>query len=137
MPVDEPKQAAGARILVVEDDELNLKLLVDVLEYHGYDIVVATTARAAVDIARRQQPDLILLDIRLPDFPGTQVAQQLKADPQTRSIPIIAVTAFAMPSDRADVLASGCDEYVSKPINLADFLTLLSRYVDGPTRELS
>src|SRR5512143_765205 len=94
---DEPQQpATPRRILIVEDNELNLKLLADLLEYHGYGITVTTLGDAAVDLALREQPVLILLDIKLPDIVGTEVAARLRADPRTRDIPIIAVTAYAM-----------------------------------------
>ena len=69
-----------------------------------------------MDLAREHHPDLILLDIQLPDIPGTEIARQLKSDPQTRAIPVFAITAFAMPGDRDKILESGCDEYVAKPI---------------------
>lgn len=123
-----PPQSAPKRILIVEDNELNLKLLNDVLEVHGYATIIAGDGAAALDLARQQQPDLILLDIQLPDIAGTEVARRLKADAQARAIPIVAVTAFAMPGDRAMILESGCDDYVSKPINLRDFLALVERY---------
>lgn len=130
---DEPRQPAPRRILVVEDNELNLKLLADLLDFHGYSIVVAGLGESALDIASQQLPDLVLLDIQLPDISGTEVARRLKADQRTRAIPIIAVTAFAMSGDRANILASGCDEYVSKPIRLPEFLELVARYVGRPT----
>src|SRR6478672_2167072 len=94
---DEPRQSTTLRrILIVEDNELNLKLLADLLEYHGYGITVTTLGEAAIDLAFNEHPDLILLDIKLPDMVGTDVAARLKADPSTRDIPIIAVTAYAM-----------------------------------------
>ena len=127
------QHSVAKQILTVEDNEINLKLLKDILDYHGYDTVVTDLGVAALDIARQQLPDLILLDIRLPDIAGTDVARQLKANEQTRAIPIIAVTAFAMPDDRRQILESGCDDYVSKPINLLDFLALVERYTGGST----
>ena len=135
---DEPRQpATPRRILVVEDNELNLKLLADLLEYQGYGVTVTTLGEAAVDLALKEQPDLILLDIKLPDIVGTEVAARLKADLRTREIPIIAVTAYAMQGDRGDILGSGCDEYVAKPIRLAEFLELVARYLGRPRRQLS
>ena len=104
----EPRQpATPRRILIVEDNELNLKLLADLLEYQGYAITVSALGEAAIDLALKEQPDLILLDIKLPDRVGTEVASRLKADPRTSEIPIIAVTAYAMQGDRGDILASG------------------------------
>ena|SRR5579862_9819606 len=129
------RRSAPKRILIVEDNELNVKLLKDILELHGYTVQVAGHGVAAIDQVRRDQPDLILLDIRLPDIPGTEVAQQLKGDPATRNIPIIAVTAFAMPGDRDKILESGCNDYISKPINIANFLAMVENYTDGTTSD--
>jgi two-component system, cell cycle response regulator DivK len=123
------EQRQGApRVLIVEDRALNLKLLKDILEFHGYATTVTGSGAAAIDLARQYRPDLILLDIQLPDIPGTEAARRLKADEETKSIPIIAVTAFAMPGDRTMILDSGCDDYVSKPFNIRDLLALVGRY---------
>src|SRR5260370_41299815 len=86
-------------VLIVEDNELNLKLLKDVLEYHGYTILTIDLGEPVLGLARQHRPDLILLDIQLPDISGTEVARRLKEDEQTRTIPVIAVTAFAMAGD--------------------------------------
>jgi two-component system cell cycle response regulator DivK len=115
-------------VLIVEDNELNLKLLKDVLEYHGYTILAIDLGEPVLGLARQHRPDLILLDIQLPDISGTEVARRLKEDEQTRTIPVIAVTAFAMAGDETKILASGCDAYVSKPFNLVEFLTLVERW---------
>jgi two-component system cell cycle response regulator DivK len=129
MQDDEPQGAAPRGIiLIVEDNELNLKLLQDILDYHGYTTVVTEFGAAALDLARQYHPDLILLDIQLPDISGKEAARQLKADPQTRAIPIIAVTAFAMSGDRGKILDSGCDDYVPKPFNIHELLALVERY---------
>ena len=134
---DEPRQpATPRRILIVEDNELNLKLLAELLEYHRYGITVTRFGEAAIDLAFNEHPDLILLDIKLPDMVGTDVAARLKADPRTREIPIIAVTAYAMQGDRGDILASGCDAYVPKPIRIPEFLELIARYL-GSSSETS
>jgi len=114
-------------ILIVEDNELNLKLLRDVLDYHGYTTVVTELGAAALDLARQYHPDLILLDIQLLDISGAEAARRLKADPQTRVIPIIAVTALAMQGDRKKILDSGCDDYISKPYNIHALLALVDR----------
>ena len=132
-----PPRPAPKRILIVEDNELNLKLLNDILEAHGYITVVTGHGVAAIDLARQDHPDLILLDIQLPDISGTEVARLLKADAETREIPIVAVTAFAMPGERTMILESGCDDYMSKPINLHDFLAIVERYTDGNRSELT
>jgi len=123
------------RILIVEDNELNLKLLNDILEIHGYVTIVAATGAAAINLARQHHPDLILLDIQLPDISGTEVAQHLKADAETRETPIVAVTAFAMPGERTKILESGCDDYMSKPISVREFLELVERYMGGATAD--
>jgi two-component system cell cycle response regulator DivK len=118
-------------VLIVEDNTLNLKLFNDLLEYHGYTILTTTLGEAAVGLAREHKPDLILLDIQLPDISGMEAARQLKADEETRAIPIIAVTAFAMSGDRATVLASGCDDYLAKPFNVQEFLRMVEQYTTG------
>jgi two-component system cell cycle response regulator DivK len=128
----EPVQARPQRILIVEDNDLNLMLIKELLEHRGYEIVVAGLGEAAMCLAIEHPPDLILLDIQLPDIPGTEVARRLKADERTRTIPIIAVTAFAMSGDRDRIITSGCDEYVSKPIQLSEFFQLVARYVANP-----
>jgi two-component system, cell cycle response regulator DivK len=134
MQGDEP-QGSSPRgiILIVEDNELNLKLLKDILDFRGYATVVTGVGAAAFDLARKHRPNLILLDIQLPDISGEVVAQRLKADEQTRAIPIIAVTAFAMPGDRTKILDSGCDDYISKPVNIHELLALIEHYTDEPT----
>jgi two-component system cell cycle response regulator DivK len=115
-------------ILIVEDNELDLKLVKDILDFHHYTTVVTGLGAAALDLARQHHPDLILLDIQLPDISGLEAARRLKADPQTRVIPIIAVTALAMPGDRERILDSGCDDYISKPCNIHTLLALVERH---------
>ena len=125
--------SAPKRILIVEDNDLNMRLLTDVLEAHGYCIGAAREGEAAIDLARRFAPDLILLDIQLPDISGLEVSRRLKGDPATRDIPIVAVTAFVMSGDERRALDHGCDGYVSKPIMLPSFLALVAKFVGGPT----
>jgi two-component system cell cycle response regulator DivK len=137
MPLDqhpEPDRspAGPKRILIVEDNELNMKLLHDLLEVHGYDILTTGDGAAAIALARAHHPDLILMDIQLPDISGLDVARMLKADAATQTIPIIAVTAFAMAGDERRTLESGCDGYVSKPINIRDFLRVVGTYLADP-----
>jgi two-component system cell cycle response regulator DivK len=127
-----PPPSASKRVLIVEDNELNLKLLNDILEVHGYITIVTDNGAAAIDLAHQHHPDLILLDIQLPDISGIEVARRLKADEETAAIPVVAVTAFAMPGDRTMMLQSGCDDYVAKPINIHDFLALVARYTNKP-----
>jgi len=116
-------------ILLVEDHELNVKLIKDVLEYQGYTIVVSGLGASTLDLAREHRPDLILLDIQLPDIPGTEAARQLKADDQTCAIPVIAVTAFAMKGDDAEFLASGFDAHIAKPFNVREFVQTIDNMV--------
>ena len=123
-----PSDPARRTVLVVEDNELNLKLLHDVLEYHGYNVVTTRLGDAALGLAREYKPDVILMDIQLPDISGMEATRRLKEDELTRTIPIIAVTAFAMPGDETKILESGCDAYVSKPFNVAEFLKLVDRW---------
>jgi two-component system cell cycle response regulator DivK len=120
------------RVLIVEDNELHVKLMRDILAFYGYVPLIAGHGGAAVEIARQKRPDLILLDIRLPDIDGTELAGRLKSDPRTRALPIVAVTAFAMPGDRARCLDSGCDDYISKPVSIAAIRTILERYAAPP-----
>src|SRR5580700_9485739 len=108
MPGAEPPHTAK-RILVVEDNELNMKLLNDVLEAHGYVVLATGEGAVAVAWAQQYRPDLILMDLQLPDMSGLEVTRQLKADPETTSIPIVAVTAFAMAGDEKKALEHGCD----------------------------
>ena len=127
-----PSQArAGKLILIVEDNELNMRLLNDVLEAHGYKIVKTGTGEGAIDLARRERPDVILMDIQLPDISGLEATRRLKEDLATRDIPVIAVTAFAMSGDEKRIRDSGCDGYVAKPIMLQPFLALLERFAGG------
>lgn len=124
-PSDVP---ATKKIIIVEDNELNLKLLKDLFEFHGYRVITTRRGESALRLAREYRPNLILMDIQLPDISGTEATRRLKDDEQTRSIPIIAVTAFAMSGDEAKILASGCDAYVSKPFHVAEFLKLVERW---------
>jgi two-component system, cell cycle response regulator DivK len=137
MQGDKPQASAPKGIiLIVEDNALNLKLLKDILDFGGYTTVVTGLGAAALDLARQYHPNLILLDIQLPDISGVEAAQRLKADEHTRTIPIIAVTAFAMSGDRQKILDSGCDDYISKPFNIHALLALVQRYTDAITGEI-
>jgi two-component system cell cycle response regulator DivK len=127
-PIEAP---AGKLILIVEDNELNMRLLNDVLEAHGYAIIKTGAGEEAIELARREQPDVILMDIQLPDISGLEATRRLKEDSATHDIPIIAVTAFAMSGDEKKIRDSGADAYVAKPIMLQPFLALLERYASG------
>jgi two-component system cell cycle response regulator DivK len=124
-----PLRVGTKRILIVEDNELNMKLLRDVLEAHGYETITTGEGEAAFPLACEQQPDLILMDLQLPDISGHDAVRRLKDHPHTRSIPVIAVTAFAMSGDERKALRSGCDGYVAKPIGLRDFIGVVERFI--------
>jgi two-component system cell cycle response regulator DivK len=122
------------RILVVEDNQISLALLKQLLEVHGYEILGTPEGLEAIDIARNEQPDLILMDIRLPDICGLEVTRLLKRDEQTKAIPIIAVIALATPEYEKKGLESGCDAYIAKPIALDNLLrTIESFLTSGPS----
>ena len=129
---DHSAHPTATRILIVEDNELNMKLLNDILEAHGYDILKSSQGVEAIELARQERPDVILLDIQLPDISGLEVSRRLKADPETSGIPIIAVTAFAMAGDEKRALDAGCDGYVTKPIMLREFLEMLRQFGPAP-----
>ena len=131
MSSDVTPRSVPKRILIVEDNELNMKLLNDVLEAYGYEIVKTDSGAAVLDLARQHRPDLVLMDIQLPDVSGLDAVRQLKEDPQTQAIPVIAVTAFAMAGDERRALDSGCDAYIAKPIMLREFLATVEKFI-GP-----
>jgi CheY-like chemotaxis protein len=106
------------RLLLVEDNEANRDMLTRRLERHGYRISIAADGREGLDAARREMPDLILMDMNLPEVDGWEATRQLKADAKTRHIPVIALTAHAMVSDRHRALQAGCDDYDTKPVEL-------------------
>jgi CheY-like chemotaxis protein len=117
------------RVLVIEDNRDNMTLLVDVLDLLEYDVFQATDGEAGVALARREKPDLILMDLSLPKMDGWTATKLLKADEDLRHIPIIALTAHAMVGDRDRALAAGCDDYISKPINLQLLAIKLQTYL--------
>ncbi len=131
MQGDERPRLATKRILIVEDNELNMKLLRDVLEAYGYVTITTGEGAAALPLACDNRPDLILMDLQLPDISGFDAVRQLKQHDETRRIPVVAVTAFAMAGDEGKALKSGCDGYVAKPILLRDFLDLVERFTGG------
>lgn len=117
------------RILIVEDNDLNLKLFRDLLTAHGYDTIETKEGPEAILLTRSERPDLILMDIQLPEVSGLDVTRQLKSDDSIRSIPIIAVTAFAMKDDEEKILSAGCEAYISKPISIVPFLNTVRRFL--------
>jgi len=121
---------AGELILIVEDNEKNLKLVRDVLQFHKYRTVETPTAEQGLEIARIEQPALILMDIRLPGMNGIEALGHLKADPLTQPIPVIAITASAMPHDRDQILAAGFDGYLTKPISVKELAEVARRVLE-------
>jgi two-component system cell cycle response regulator DivK len=121
----------GERILVVEDNEKNMKLFRDVLVASGFRTLEATTGKEAVEMASEHTPDLVLMDIQLPDLDGVQALERLRADERTATIPIVALTAQAMRGDRERFLAAGFDDYVSKPVNVRDLIETVRQHCEG------
>lgn len=117
------------RILIVEDNDLNLKLFRDLLTAHGYETIETREGMEAIVLTRSEQPDLILMDIQLPEISGLDVTRRLKAEDALRNIPIIAVTAFAMKDDEEKILSAGCQAYISKPISIVPFLNTVRRFL--------
>jgi two-component system, cell cycle response regulator DivK len=134
MQGDAPPRSPPKRILIVEDNELNMKLLHDVLEAHGYATIATGEGASALPLARRHRPDLILMDLQLPDISGLEAVRALKDDAATHDIPVVAVTAFAMVGDERKALLGGCDGYVAKPIQLHDFLEVVKRFIGARDR---
>jgi len=124
----------GERILVVEDNELNMKLFRDVLVAKGFRALEATTGGEAIDLAVEQTPDLVLMDIQLPDADGVDVLRRLRTDDRTAAIPVLAVTAQAMQGDRERFLAAGFDGYVSKPLHVGELIDTVRRHCDVRSR---
>jgi two-component system cell cycle response regulator DivK len=119
---------SGACVLLVEDNEKNMKLFRDVLGAKGYSTLEATTGTRAVELAAEHSPDLVLMDIQLPDIDGSEALDRLRADERTTSIPVLALTAQAMHGDRERFLAAGFDGYISKPVNVVELLETVRRY---------
>ena len=117
-------------ILIVEDNELNMKLFNDLLQAHGYNTLQAKDGRVVVEMTRKNRPDLILMDIQLPEISGLEITKMLKADDDLCNIPVIAVTAFAMKGDEQKIRNGGCDGYIAKPISVVSFLQTVSRFLE-------
>ncbi|MDH3214024.1 MAG: response regulator [Myxococcales bacterium] len=122
---------AGELILVVEDNQMNAKLLRDVLGSRGYEVAESTTAEEGLEITRSRNPALVLMDIQLPGMNGIEALRELKKDPSTQSIPVIAVTASVMPMERNEVLEAGFDGYQTKPISVKELMAEVRRLLDG------
>jgi two-component system cell cycle response regulator DivK len=117
------------RVLIVEDNDLNMKLFNDLLVAHGYGTLQTRDGIEALALARQYHPDLILMDIQLPEISGLQVTQWIKKDDDLRMIPVIAVTAFAMKGDEEKIRDGGCEAYIAKPISVASFLRTVEQFL--------
>ncbi len=126
------EKAPAKTVLIVEDNELNMKLFNDLLEAHGYRVLQTREGLSALDIAREHKPDLILMDIQLPEVSGIEVTKWLKEDDALRDIPVVAVTAFAMKGDEEKIREGGCEAYISKPISVASFLQTIDGFLKDP-----
>ncbi len=120
---------SAKKIMIVEDNELNLKLFRDLLAAHGYEIAETKEGNEAMGLARRFLPDLILMDIQLPEISGLDITRHLKADAELQHIPVVAVTAFAMKDDEEKILRAGCQAYISKPISVGPFLATVRKFL--------
>ncbi|GAU09901.1 response regulator [Desulfoplanes formicivorans] len=118
-------------VLVVEDDELNLKLVRELLEFSGFETLEATNGLEALAMIRKERPSLVLMDIQMPTMDGLEATRRIKADAQTRDIPVVALTSSAMKGDREAILAAGCDAYMSKPIDIHRLLDLIKAFLSG------
>jgi two-component system cell cycle response regulator DivK len=119
-------------VLIVEDNELNMKLFHDLLEANGYRVLQTRDGLSALDLARHHMPDLIIMDIQLPEVSGIEVTKWLKEDDELKSIPVIAVTAFAMKGDEEKIREGGCEAYISKPISVLSFLQTVDDFLKRP-----
>ena len=125
-----PKVGGAVKtVLIVEDNELNMKLFHDLLDAHGYKTIQTRDGLEALDLARKYRPDLILMDIQLPEVSGLEVTKWLKEDENLKVIPVIAVTAFAMKGDEEKIRDGGCEAYISKPISVVNFLETVRRFL--------
>ena len=123
------------KILIVEDNELNMKLFNDLLEAHGYTTVTTRDGTKAVDMAIEEKPDLILMDIQLPEVSGLDITRQIKDNNELKHVPIIAVTAFAMKGDEDKIRECGCNGYVSKPISITTFIETIQSHLAEKEQE--
>lgn len=122
---------AGELILIVEDNDKNLKLARDILQYRGFRTLEATTAAEGIALAIEHRPDVVLMDIQLPDADGVSALQRLRAEPATKAIPVVALTAFVMAADRDRLQAAGFDGFLAKPIDVKAFPDQVRRYCRG------
>ena len=116
-------------ILIVEDNELNMKLFKDLLNAHGIETIETRDGLTVMDLAREHKPNLILMDIQLPQISGLDVTKMLKSDDELKSIPVVAVTAFAMKGDEEKIREGGCEDYLSKPITVNKLIETINKYI--------
>ena len=126
---------SAKKILVVEDNKMNLELVSDILTAHGYEVIQASEGHQALDLARTHLPDLILMDIQLPEMDGLEVTRRLKSDPGTSGIGIVALTAHAMRGDKERAQAAGCAGYIAKPIDIHEFNGIIEGYLEPVSEE--
>lgn len=126
---DNKKEAETKTVLIVEDNALNMKLFQDLLEAHGIGTIDTNDGRNVLELAREHKPDLILMDIQLPEVSGLDVTKWLKDDDELKDIPVIAVTAFAMKGDEQKIREGGCEDYISKPISVVHFMDVIQSYL--------
>ena len=117
------------KVLIVEDNELNMKLFHDLLEAHGIDTVQIRDGNRAYELAIEHKPDLIIMDIQLPEISGLEVTRKLKENPELKQVPVIAVTAFAMKGDEQKIREGGCEDYISKPISVSRFIEVVKKHL--------
>ena len=117
-------------ILIVEDNDLNMKLFRDLLEAHGYTTLQTKDGKQALELAQQHHPDLIIMDIQLPEISGLEVTRWIKSDDAIKDIPIIAVTAFAMKGDEQKIREGGCEAYIAKPISVVQFIDTVKTFVN-------
>lgn len=116
-------------VLIVEDNELNMKLFNDLLVAHGYKTLQTADGMEALELARSHKPDLILMDIQLPEVSGLEVTKWIKEDDELKSIPVIAITAFAMKGDEQKIREGGCEAYLAKPITVSTFISTVQEFI--------
>jgi len=127
-----PQARQGVKsVLIVEDNELNMKLFSDLLEAHGHRVIQTRDGLSALELARKHKPDLVLMDIQLPEVSGIEVTKWLKEADDLKHIPVIAVTAFAMKGDEEKIREGGCEAYISKPISVVSFLETIDGFLKG------
>jgi two-component system, cell cycle response regulator DivK len=123
------KGIMAKKVMIVEDNELNMKLFKDLIEASGYETIITYSALNALELAREHRPDLILMDIQLPEVSGLEVTKWLKEDDLLHRIPVIAVTAFAMKGDEERIRQGGCEAYISKPISVPKFIETIKLFL--------